>query len=538
VPTPGPDHEIGTSSVSSTQNGTAFKEGAAVADPLMSSGPPVVVIGAGPAGLTAAHQLAEAGDPVIVAEEDSVVGGISRTVERDGWRFDIGGHRFFTKVRPVEEFWHRVLPDEDFLLRPRMSRFYYDGKFYDYPIKLGNALANLGLAEAFRCGLSFLWVRIRPPRDRTTLEGYIVSNYGWRLYRHFFKTYNEKVWGVSASEISADWGAQRIKGMSLWTAVWEPIRSSLAGARRDKTRQVTSLIEEFQYPKLGPGMMWERCAEQVVAMGGTVRMETAAAAVHVEDGAAVAVTVASAGGTERIEASHVISSMPLTTLARIVDPPAPDEVLAAADELHYRDFLTVALVVPEERGFPDNWIYIHSPDVKVGRIQNFGVWSPYLVKDGRTCLGMEYFVFEGDELWTSSDDDLVALATKELATIGLVEPSDVEAGYVVRMPKAYPVYDEVYLDNVDVIRRWFEEHAPNVHPVGRNGMHKYNNQDHSMYTAMLTVENIHGSDYDIWAVNVEEEYHEGGDRHSGTGGTGRDAPVIPRRADRAGNAVT
>jgi protoporphyrinogen oxidase len=538
VPTPGPDHESGSSSGSSTQKGTGLEEGAAVADPLASSGPPVVVIGAGPAGLTAARQLAEAGDPVIVAEADSVVGGISRTVERDGWRFDIGGHRFFTKVRPVEEFWHKVLPDEDFLLRPRMSRFYYDGKFYDYPIKLGNALANLGLAEAFRCGLSFLWVRIRPPRDRTTLEGYIVSNYGWRLYRHFFKTYNEKVWGVSASEISADWGAQRIKGMSLWTAVWEPVRSSLAGARRDRSRQVTSLIEEFQYPKLGPGMMWERCAEQVVAMGGTLRMETAAAALHVEDGAAVAVTVASGGTTERIEASHVISSMPLTALARIVDPPVPAEVLAAADQLHYRDFLTVALVVPEERGFPDNWIYIHSPDVKVGRIQNFGVWSPYLVKDGRTCLGMEYFVFEGDELWTSSDDDLVALATKELATIGLVEPSDVEAGYVVRMPKAYPVYDEVYLDNVDVIRRWFEEHAPNVHPVGRNGMHKYNNQDHSMYTAMLTVENIHGSDHDIWAVNVEEEYHEGGDRHSGTGGTGRDAPIIPRRADRAGNAVT
>jgi protoporphyrinogen oxidase len=523
---------------SSTKDPAAGTKDGAFSDPLISAGPPVVVIGAGPAGLTAAYQLAEVGDPVIVAEEDSVVGGISRTVQRDGWRFDIGGHRFFTKVRPVEEFWHKVLPDEDFLLRPRMSRFFYDGKFYDYPIKLGNALSNLGLAEAFRCGLSFLWVRIRPPRDRTTLEGYIVSNYGWRLYRHFFKTYNEKVWGVSASEISADWGAQRIKGMSLWTAVWEPVRSSLAGARRDKSRQVTSLIEEFQYPKFGPGMMWERCTEQVVAMGGTVRMETAAVAVHVEHGAAVAVTVASGGTTERIEASHVISSMPLTALARIVDPPVPGEVLAAADELHYRDFVTVALVVPEERGFPDNWIYIHSPDVKVGRIQNFGVWSPYLVKDGRTCLGMEYFVFEGDELWTSSDDELVALATKELATIGLVDPSDVEAGYVVRMPKAYPVYDDVYLDNVDVIRRWFEERAPNVHPVGRNGMHKYNNQDHSMYTAMLTVENIHGSHHDIWAVNVEEEYHEGGDRHSGSGGTGRDAPIIPRRADRAGSAVT
>ena len=530
--------------------------------------PPVVVIGGGPAGLTAARELAEAGDPVVVVEEDSVLGGISRTVERDGWRFDIGGHRFFTKVKPVEEFWHKVLPPEDFLLRPRMSRIYYDGKFYDYPIKLGNALRNLGLLEAFRCGLSFLWVRVHPPKDLTTLEGYIVSNYGWRLYHHFFKTYNEKVWGVSASELSADWGAQRIKGMSLWSAVWEPIRSSVAGKRRDRSKQLTSLIEEFAYPKLGPGMMWERCAEQVTDMGGTVRMETRATRIHVEDGAAVAVTVdtsggagvaGAAGGEERLEASHVISSMPLTSLSRIVDPPVPGEVLAAADALHYRDFLTVALVVPHDRGFPDNWIYIHSPDVEVGRIQNFGAWSPYMVKDGRTCLGMEYFVFEGDELWNCSDDELVALGTKELAMIGLVDPSDVEAGYVVRMPKAYPVYDDAYRDHVEIIRRWFEEHAPNVHPVGRNGMHKYNNQDHSMYTAMLTVENIHGAHHDIWSVNVEEEYHEvddtrtgdGADHKGATGGargardgggaagrTGRDAPVLPSRTRTVGEVAS
>ncbi len=522
---------------------------------------PVVVIGGGPAGLTAARQLAQSGDPVVVVEEDSVVGGISRSVERDGWRFDIGGHRFFTKVPAVEEFWHSVLPPEDFLLRPRMSRIFYEGRFYDYPIKLGNALSNLGLIEALRCGLSFLWVRLHPPKNLDTLEGYIVSNYGWRLYHHFFKTYNEKVWGVPASELSADWGAQRIKGMSLWDAVWEPIRSSVAGKRRDKSKQVTSLIEEFEYPKYGPGMMWERCADQVAAMGGDVRLETSAVTVHVEDGAAVAVTVTSDGHRERIEACHVISSMPITTLARSIDPPVPDEVIAAAGDLHYRDFLTVALVVPEEHGFPDNWIYIHSPDVLVGRIQNFGSWSPYLVKDGRTCLGMEYFVFEGDDLWTCTDDELIALGTKELAAIGLIEPPDVEAGYVVRMPKAYPVYDDTYRENVDVIRRWFEQHAPNVHPIGRNGMHKYNNQDHSMYTAMLTVENIHGAHHDIWSVNVEEEYHEEHDDRDGpsdgtpaaptahgphtaantarfVGATGREAPVVPRRATPSGRAVT
>ncbi len=507
-------------------------EPSAADQPIPTPDRPVVVAGGGPAGLTAAHRLATAGDPVVVVEQDGVVGGISRTVERDGWRFDIGGHRFFTKVTPVEEFWHEVLPPGDFLLRPRMSRIYYGGKYYDYPIKLGNALSNLGIVEAVRCGLSFLWVRVRPPKDLSTLEGYIVSNYGWRLYHHFFKTYNEKVWGVSASEISADWGAQRIKGMSLWNAVWEPIRSSFARRQRDKSRQVTSLIEEFQYPKYGPGMMWEHCAEQVLALGGRIMMETAVTRVHCEHGAAVGVTVRRGGVEERLPASHVISSMPFPELARMMDPPVPAEVLRAADDLHFRDFLTVALVVPEDRGFPDNWIYIHAPDVKVGRIQNFGSWSPYLVKDGRTCLGMEYFVFEGDELWTLDDDDLVVLATKELASIGLVDPSDVEAGYVVRMPKAYPVYDDSYRDNVDVLRRWFESHAPNVHPVGRNGMHKYNNQDHSMFTAMLTVENIHGAQHDIWSVNVEEEYHETSDDRAtsaGTGPTGRDAPVLPRR---------
>ncbi len=489
----------------------------------------VVVIGAGPAGLTAARELVTGGDTqVTILEADSVVGGISRTVERDGWRFDIGGHRFFTKVRRVETFWHDVLPAEDFLLRPRMSRIYYGGKFYDYPIKLGNALANLGLVEAVRCALSFLWVRVRPPRDTSTLEGYIVSNYGWRLYHHFFKTYNEKVWGVSASELSADWGAQRIKGMSLWTAVWEPVRSSLLGSRRSKSAQVTSLIEEFEYPKYGPGMMWEVCADQVAAGGGDLRLDTAVESVHLERGRATAVTVRDrSGATERLAADHVISSMPLTALVRVIDPPPPSEVLEAADALHYRDFLTVALVVPVDRGFPDNWIYVHSPDVKVGRIQNFGSWSPFLVKDGFTCLGLEYFVFEGDELWSSTDDALINRATDELARIGLVDAADVKAGYVVRMPKAYPVYDDAYRDNVEVIRRWLKRAAANVHPVGRNGMHKYNNQDHSMYTAMLTVENLRGADHDIWAVNVEEEYHESGPSGSSSEGTGRAAPVVP-----------
>jgi protoporphyrinogen oxidase len=497
--------------------------------------PSVVIIGAGPAGLTAAFELMKAGHRSTVIEADEIVGGISRSVERDGYRFDIGGHRFFTKVPEVEALWHEILPDEDFLLRPRMSRIYYQGKYYDYPIKPMNALRNLGPVEAVRCVLSYLAVKVRPPKTQETLEDYIVANYGRRLFDHFFKTYNEKVWGVPASAISADWGAQRIKGMSIWDAIWEPIRARIAGRRQDRSKQVTSLIEEFQYPKYGPGQMWEVCTDKVRAEGTEVLMETRVERVEHHDGRATKVFARTKDGQDlAFDADHVVSSMPFPQLLRAMDPQPPAEVLAAADELGFRDFLTVALVVPESAGFPDNWIYIHSPDVKVGRIQNFGSWSPYLVKDGNTCLGLEYFVFEGDELWTASDDELIARGTRELGILGLVDPSKVEKGYVVRQPKAYPVYDDVYADKVAVLNEWIAANTPNVHPVGRNGMHKYNNQDHSMLTAMLTVENILGKgDHDIWSVNVDEDYHEeaGG---STTKGTGREAPVIPRDVTRAG----
>ena len=504
-------------------------------EPRPTTDPAVVIVGAGPAGLTAAYQLCKSDVVPTVLESDKVVGGISRTARADGWRFDIGGHRFFTKVQPVEDLWHEILSDDEFLSRPRMSRIYYRGKYYDYPIKPLNALRNLGIIEAVRCMLSYLWVRVRPPKDRTMLEGYIAADYGWRLYNHFFKTYNEKLWGVPASSISADFAAQRIKGMSLKDALWEPVRVKIFG-RRDKGAQITSLIEEFQYPKYGPGMMWERCRDLVEAQGTAVEMQTRVVGVRHEGGRAVAVVAEHDGATRELPADHVISSMPFPHLLRAMDPPVPDEVRKAADDLAFRDFLTVALVVPEAYSFPDNWIYIHAPEVKVGRIQNFGSWSPYLVKDGRTCLGLEYFVFEGDETWNSADEDLVEQGKRELEILGLCDPSKVESGYVVRMPKAYPVYDEFYKANVLVLRKWLEVNAPNVHPVGRNGMHKYNNQDHSMYTAMLTVENILGASNDIWDVNVEEEYHETGPSTPkapsvpGSEGTGRDAPVIPRSA--------
>src|SRR5665213_3112309 len=389
----------------------------------MADDAPVVIAGGGPGGLTAAYELTKRGQHPVVLEADSVVGGISRTVLRDGWRFDLGGHRFFTEVPEVEALWHEILPEGDFLLRPRMSRIFYKGKYYDYPLKALNALRNLGLWESILCGFSYIWARLRPPKNQDNYEDWLVARFGWRLYRTFFKTYTERVWGVEVSEMPADWAAQRIKNLDLRKAVINAILP------KRNQKEITSLIEEFQYPKYGPGMMWEVCAEKVQAAGGTLEMQAPLTGITVEDGRAVAVTVDHGGSTERLEAEHVISSMPFTALARVVDPPVPAEVLRAADDLHYRDFLTVALVVPQDRGFPDNWIYIHSPDVKVGRIQNFGSWSPYLVKDGRTCLGMEYFVFEGDKLWTMRDDDLVELGIAELETLGLGAAADVEAGY-------------------------------------------------------------------------------------------------------------
>lgn len=490
----------------------------------MQSNDPVVVIGGGPAGLTAAYEIVKRGGSVIVYEADKVVGGISRTVEREGWRFDIGGHRFFTKVKEVEALWHEILPDEDFLLRPRMSRIFFDGKYYDYPLKAGNALKNLGIIEAVRSVLSYVWARVRPPKDQTNYEGWLVARFGWRLYRRFFETYTQKVWGVPVREMPADWAAQRVKSLSLSKAIINAL-----SPKRGQT-EVTSLIEEFQYPKYGPGMMWERCAELIEKAGGTIELEQRVVRIEHRGGRAVSVTVRDKNGVERTQvASDVISTMPMAQLVDAFSPPLPEQIVRAGHDLHYRDFLTVALVIPEHLAFPDNWIYIHASEVKVGRIQNFGSWSPYLVKEGRTCLGLEYFVFEGDELWSADDESLIERGKRELEWLGLAKAWDVEMGYVFRMPKAYPYYDNTYQSNVQKIVSYLERDVSNVHLVGRNGMHKYNNQDHSMFTAMLTVENLYGAHHDVWSVNVEEEYHETGPKTSG-GGTGRDAPILPKRS--------
>jgi protoporphyrinogen oxidase len=503
--------------------------------------PKVVVVGAGPAGLTAAFQLHKYDVASTVLEASDEIGGISRTAKRDGWRFDIGGHRFFTKVSQVDDLWHEILPEEDFLMRPRKSRIFYEGKYFDYPIKASNALINLGPVEAVRCVASYVSARIRPPKDQTNYEGWLVARFGWRLYRTFFKTYTEKLWGVPVSEMPADWAAQRVKGLSLGNA----IVNALMPKRNQK--DITSLIEEFQYPKYGPGMMWEVCRDTIEKKGSTVTMDTTVTKIRHTDGRATAVVGTHPDGTTtEYPATEVISSMPISHLLEAMDPPVPDDVKAAAADLRYRDYLIVALVLPEASvDFDDNWIYIHDPAVRTMRIQNFGSWSPYMVKEGFNTLGLEYTVWEGDDEWNMADDDLVRRAKEELERLGLAHISEIREGYVVRQAKAYPIYDDRYRANVDVLRAWLREHAANVHPVGRNGMFRYNNQDHSMFTAMLTVENIMtGTSHDVWEVNVEEEYHEesgaprsGEDRPAGSHGTGRDAPVISRETLEAHGRV-
>jgi protoporphyrinogen oxidase len=492
----------------------------------------VAIIGAGPAGLTAAYLLTKAGLSVaIVEKDDRYVGGISRTVEHEGYRFDIGGHRFFSKSQAVVDLWNEILPD-DFIQRPRMSRIYYEGKFYSYPLRAFEALWNLGLMRSALCMASFARAKLFPRRTVRSFEDWTTNQFGNKLYSIFFKTYTEKVWGMPCDQMSADWAAQRIKGLSLWGAVVDGLKRSLGLNRRPNDGMATkTLLETFRYPRLGPGMMWEAARDKVIARGGTIHMGHSLTQLAADGEGGWRLTAAGPNGPQVIAARHAVSSAPMRELATRLHP-LPQTSLQAK-QLKYRDFLTVALKVRSADLFPDNWIYIHDSQVKVGRIQNFRSWSPEMVPDaGVACVGLEYFCFEGDGLWSMADTDLIALAAREMKLLGLVEPEQVIGGVVVRQEKAYPVYDEDYAANVAALREELEQLYPSLHLVGRNGMHRYNNQDHAMMTAMLTVENILAGRrvFDTWCVNEDAEYHEAGDE-----GAARGLPVSEDQAAALGS---
>ncbi|MCH8842252.1 MAG: NAD(P)/FAD-dependent oxidoreductase [SAR324 cluster bacterium] len=472
----------------------------------------VLIIGAGPAGLTAAYLLGMHGIKCTVLEKDrQYVGGISRTVTYKGFLFDIGGHRFFSKSKEVEDLWTSLLPN-DFLERPRLSRIFYRKNFYSYPIKPLEVLLKLGIIESSLCVLSYAKAKIFSIENPRSFEDWVVNQFGRRLFNIFFKTYTEKVWGMSCSEISADWAAQRIKKLSMATLILNSLNPRLTGKSRETT--IKTLIDKFRYPRKGPGMLWEACADRIAEMGGTVVMD-----VDVKELRFVVDTrkwhvVCKDPHKAEFTADHVISTAPIRELVTmIIEPKLSDKTIQAGHSLMYRDFLIVALITPDKVSLPDNWIYIHDPTVKVGRIQNFKAWSKEMVPDqSLCCYGMEYFCTQGDDLWEQSDESLIELAKKEIDQVGLVRAVDVIDGCVVRQEKAYPVYDFNYSTYVDIVRKDLEDKFLTLHMVGRNGMHKYNNQDHAMMTAMLTVKNILAGKrlYDVWSVNSDAEYLEQG----------------------------
>ena len=487
-----------------------------------------VIAGGGPAGLTGAYELSKHGRACVVLEADPrLVGGISRTDEYKGFRFDIGGHRFFSKSSEIRALWSEILGD-NFITRSRLSRIYYNRRFFHYPLKPVDALWKLGPWRSARILLSYIKARARPIRPERTFEDWVVNRFGRELFEIFFKSYTEKLWGMPTSAISADWAAQRIKGLNLTQAV---LSALLGGPGSRKGEVIKTLIDEFQYPKLGPGQMWEKARDRIREQGGVVRMGQKVIRVE-HDGSAVTAFLArdAEGRMTRYLGRHFLSTMPVRELIEAMDPQAPAEVLAAARALNYRDFLTVVLIVDRAETFPDTWIYIHEPDVKVGRVQNFKNWSPDLVPDpSKSSLGLEYFCFEGDRLWNMADSELFELGKREIDAIGLVAASEVIDGCVVRMPKAYPVYDDDYQAHLMVVRRWLAT-LPNLELAGRNGMHKYNNQDHSMMTALLAARNIMGlGKYDTWKVNTDAEYHEEG----GETGAATQGRLVPRRVDAA-----
>ena len=469
-------------------------------DALTSIG--TAILGGGPAGLTGAYTLGLRGKRAQVFEADGMVGGLAKTIEFNGYRFDLGGHRFFTKLKPIQRLWEEVM-GEDFMTRPRMSRIYYQGKYFDYPLTSKDVIARLGIWESVLCALSYLWSMRKRKSKAETFEEWVTVRFGRRLYDAFFRSYTEKLWGIPGSEIRSQWAAQRIKDFSLWKALL-----NILGLKR---RSVTTLIEEFRYPRLGPGQMWERFQDRVEELGIPVVLKHRVETIRREGNRVTGILVRSNGDVYELAVDSILSSIPLSEVVLRMDPPAPPEVQEAARKLRYRDFCLVALMTTEEEPFPDNWIYIHDPGTRAGRVQNFGAWSPDMVVPGTTCLGVEYFCFEGDDIWELPEEQAVELAKNELARIGLIDPEKVVDGVKVRVPKAYPMYDRNYVECVEVIQHYLAD-FDNLQVCGRNGLHRYNNQDHSMWTAILAALNLaEGASYDVWSVNTEEEYVEEGE---------------------------
>lgn len=461
----------------------------------------IVVLGCGPAGLAAAYELSKKGRHVICLEKDNIVGGISRTICRNGFRFDIGGHRFFTKISRVNDLWNEVLGN-DFLIRPRLSRIYYNNKFFNYPLKPVNALVGLGIFKSMEILNSFVAIRVKPYSREDTFEQWVSNRFGKKLYQIFFKTYTEKVWGMPCENIKAEWAAQRIKGLSLTSVV----KAALLGNRKNK---IKTLIEEFRYPRFGPGQMYETMAEKIKKTGGEVLLQNKCTKLNTKNGEIISVQVNCKGGkTKQVEGDYFISSIPIDELVLGMNAAVPKTVCQSARKLSYRSLLTVNLMINRKEQFRDTWIYIHSPKVKVGRIQCYKNWSPYMVPDkNRSSLGLEYFCTENDELWSSSDEELIELAKKEIGKLKLAWPDSVFDAFVIRTPKTYPVYSMDYSIHLNIIKKYLVKYK-NLQSIGRNGMFKYNNMDHSILSGMLAVENILGAKHNLWEINTEDEYHE------------------------------
>jgi protoporphyrinogen oxidase len=463
----------------------------------------VAIVGAGPAGLTAGYELARNGLQIVVLEQDpQYVGGLARTVQYKGFRFDIGGHRFFSRNQEIESLWTEWM-GERMRVRARLSRIHYQGRFFKYPLEPFNAFRQLGPVETISCLLSYMAASRPAAEPVRSFEDWVVRAFGRRLYETFFRSYTEKVWGVPCAEISADWAAQRIRGLSLG--------SLMLGLVPGKTRRpvAKTLTDHFRYPPHGPGEVWEMVAGIIKRKGGEVRMGERVIAIECKAGRATSITTESVNGRRTYVADNFISTMPLSQLVSALDPAPPAHIVASASCLRYRAFITVALILDQAEVFPDNWIYIHDPNVKVARIQNFKNWSAEMVPDQRlTMLGLEYFCSDQDALWSSSDESLISLAKEEVEKLGLAESSKMIDGTVVRQGKAYPMYDHDYRANVGRIRASLKTAAANLQVVGRNGMHKYNNQDHAMLTGLMAARNIMGGCFDPWRVNSDAEYLE------------------------------